>query len=212
MKPAPHHLFKCAKCPTIINCWPHRAGLSVCPDCLAAVRLSNGRNVGAGQTPDAGATREVRFRDGQTYRQVYRPDHPNAPKSGWVMEHRLVMEEKLGRLLDRIEVVHHEDRNGLNNDPANLVLEASKGAHLGGEHCMEGVAARMLLYPTCACGKRAAIGEAVCWACWSKSQACPTCLRPNRKMARRDMCHGCYKKLRIREGRYHQTARPNMDT
>lgn len=36
------------------------------------------------------------------------------------LEHRVVMERVLGRLLRRNEVVHHKDENGLNNDPSNL--------------------------------------------------------------------------------------------
>lgn len=36
--------------------------------------------------------------------------------------HRVIVEQREGRTLARNEVVHHVDRNKLNNDPANLVL------------------------------------------------------------------------------------------
>lgn len=36
------------------------------------------------------------------------------------LEHRVVMEEVLGRPLTRAEIVHHKDEDGLNNDPHNL--------------------------------------------------------------------------------------------
>lgn len=36
------------------------------------------------------------------------------------LEHRVVMEVKLGRKLTRKEVVHHKDGDGLNNNPLNL--------------------------------------------------------------------------------------------
>ena len=37
-------------------------------------------------------------------------------------EHQLVMEKKLGRMLRKGEVVHHDDGNGRNNAPGNLTL------------------------------------------------------------------------------------------
>lgn len=64
------------------------------------------------------------------YRYIYMPDHPNCINGKYVAEHRLVMESKLGRYLDRKEVVHHKDGNRLNNDSTNLELYPSNGKHL----------------------------------------------------------------------------------
>lgn len=50
----------------------------------------------------------------------YRPSHPAANTRGYVLEHRLVMEAMLGRLLTPDEAVHHIDRNKGNNAPDNL--------------------------------------------------------------------------------------------
>ena len=44
----------------------------------------------------------------------YVPEHPNASKTGHVMEHRLIMEEYLGRYLDKNTDVHHI--NGIKTD------------------------------------------------------------------------------------------------
>lgn len=58
------------------------------------------------------------------------PDHPHAGRGGYVRLHRLVMEEKIGRYLERHEVVHHIDGNPGNNDPSNLELFSSNAEHL----------------------------------------------------------------------------------
>lgn len=64
------------------------------------------------------------------YRFIHKPEHPGANHGGYVAEHRLVMEAKIGRLLDRREVVHHIDSNPLNNAPENLMLFSTNAEHL----------------------------------------------------------------------------------
>lgn len=68
--------------------------------------------------------------DKHGYRLVRAPDHPHANSNGYVREHRLVMERTLGRRLRRREVVHHLDGDVANNDPSNLAVYESNGAHL----------------------------------------------------------------------------------
>lgn len=63
------------------------------------------------------------------YRKIRCPEHPTADKYGFVYEHVLVAEKKLGRLLKDGEVVHHIDENKSNNDPENLLIFASLSDH-----------------------------------------------------------------------------------
>jgi hypothetical protein len=62
------------------------------------------------------------------YVLVWQPDHPRN-HMGWVFEHVLVMEAKLGRPLPPEERVHHKDRDRQNNDPDNLTLLPSEAEH-----------------------------------------------------------------------------------
>lgn len=56
------------------------------------------------------------------YVLVFVPDHPYASKDGRVMEHRLVMEEHIGRYLTKDEQVHHINRICDDNRIENLML------------------------------------------------------------------------------------------
>lgn len=60
------------------------------------------------------------------YALVYRPEHPNAAKSGQIPEHRYVMSQKISRPLRRDETVHHIDGDRLNNNPDNLELHQGR--------------------------------------------------------------------------------------
>lgn len=55
--------------------------------------------------------------------------------SGWRLEQRIVMEQKLGRLLGNGECVRHIDKNPLNNSPENLEIKPPKtNTQWGGDH------------------------------------------------------------------------------
>jgi hypothetical protein len=56
------------------------------------------------------------------YIEIYFREHPRAQPNGYVLEHILVMEKKLGRSLADHELVHHKDENKTNNHPDNLEL------------------------------------------------------------------------------------------
>lgn len=71
-----------------------------------------------------------RFADKTGYILVRQPDHPFANSGGYVREHRLVMEQHLGRNLSPDEVVHHVNGDRADNRIENLELYASNGGHL----------------------------------------------------------------------------------
>jgi hypothetical protein len=62
-------------------------------------------------------TKRITFRGGIPYCEV-KIANPDV----WQYEHRLVIERNLGRSLNRHEIVHHKDGNGLNNNPDNLQI------------------------------------------------------------------------------------------
>ena len=74
------------------------------------------------------------------YIRLYKPEHP-FNNHRYVLEHRLVMEDYLGRYLTKEEVVHH--KNGIKNDNKlkNLVVYNRKNhatIHLKGNKIMLG--------------------------------------------------------------------------
>lgn len=64
------------------------------------------------------------------YVYLYMPEHPNCTKSGYVAEHRLAMEKKIGRYLKPSEVVHHLNDIPDDNRLDNLELYSSNAKHL----------------------------------------------------------------------------------
>lgn len=62
------------------------------------------------------------------YRYIYSPNHPYGTKC-YVAEHRLVLENKLGRYLKPEEVVHHINGDKLDNRTGNLIVLSNSDHH-----------------------------------------------------------------------------------
>ena len=89
----------------------------------------------------------------QGYIEVWKPEHPNANKKGYILEHRLIMSEYIGRALLRNEDVHHKDKNKTNNDINNLELmtksEHAKYHENNDNEKHKGNKRKKCIYPDC---------------------------------------------------------------
>lgn len=95
------------------------------PPIYCSMVCRSGAYVGAGNPKWRGGV--VRQPSGYLYE--YAPDHPHATRSGYVMQHRLVVEREIGRILDPVEEVHHRNHIRDDNRYENLEVQADKRAH-----------------------------------------------------------------------------------
>lgn len=62
-----------------------------------------------------------RMMNNSGYVLVYKPDNPTST-NGWILEHRYVMEQYIGRPLESYEIVHHVNHKRDDNRIENLRL------------------------------------------------------------------------------------------
>ncbi len=63
------------------------------------------------------------------YILLWMPEHPFATKEGYVLEHRFVMEQFLGRYLKEEESIHHINKIKWDNRIENLMLFPTQAEH-----------------------------------------------------------------------------------
>lgn len=67
--------------------------------------------------------------DSNGYVWVYKPEHLNSIHGTYIAEHRLIMEQKIGRYLESNEEVHHINGDKQDNRIENLILFNNKSEH-----------------------------------------------------------------------------------
>jgi hypothetical protein len=102
----------CQQCGMSMKVQPHQFATKRACSRRCNDKLKEGKVVGIGN--------KYRTRDG--YIRVHYPSHPDARKNGYIFEHRLVMEQVLGRRLLPTEHINHINHIRDDNRPENLEL------------------------------------------------------------------------------------------
>ena len=105
------------------------ANVSCSPICTAAFKSSNMKGINAELNPERMENFETRVKIRNSHLILDKGEGKAYKKIHGRHAHRVVAEEKIGRPLEKGEVVHHKDENKLNNDPDNLEVLESQSEH-----------------------------------------------------------------------------------
>jgi hypothetical protein len=76
-----------------------------------------------------------KIKDNNGYVSLWKPDYPGSKGGGYILEHRFVMSEFLGRILKSNEQVHH--KNGIRDDNRIENLELWTKSHPTGQRVID---------------------------------------------------------------------------
>ena len=123
--------YKWIKCPTCgkerwVEAW-HYAKYKNSDYCRSCAQKYHRHNRKGGEHPSwKGGRIEARWGYIQIKLQPNDPFYPMVSKNGYVLEHRLIMAQNLGRLLRSWEIVHHKNHIKIDNRIENLELTTRK--------------------------------------------------------------------------------------
>jgi HNH endonuclease len=112
-------ICQCGKCGREVTGFNYKLGL--------AHRFIRGHNLSGESNP---LWKNYRIKEGSGYVLIKMPKHPRANNYGYVLEHIVVLEEKLGRPLRDKEVTNHINGKKDDNRPENLEVYRTSGEHL----------------------------------------------------------------------------------
>lgn len=80
------------------------------------------------------------------YVMIYKPSHPFSDHRGYVREHRIIVEGKIGRFLKPKEHCHHINKIRDDNRPKNLMAFITKSEHVSFDKWKKNIADNRIIF------------------------------------------------------------------